>query len=332
MMMQRQRAEQIKQRIRGGLIPAVPVPRYESGEIHKAAQAAYARYLTEQRIAGVAVWVHTGRGLHLDRKQREYILQSWKAALRGKQIVIAGVGALPNDALKGSEKLKQWNNDSIVMAKDAIAGGADALLVFPPVILNELPESLREEAVVAYHKALAELGHPLVLFYLYEAAGGMSYSMKVLRELLALPNVIGIKVATLDSVMTMQNISRLLEQEFTDQLHITGEDRMFGYALMRGADSALIGLGAAYPNVQADLITAYREQNFTEFIDLSTRVDAFAELTFTRPMDKYILRMLQCLVIADIIPGESAYDIAGYKMTDQETAAIRQVIAEHRLY
>lgn len=46
-----------------GLIPAVPVPRYYTGQIHAKAQEAYAQYLSEQPIAGAAVWAHTGRDL-----------------------------------------------------------------------------------------------------------------------------------------------------------------------------------------------------------------------------------------------------------------------------
>ncbi|MFD3261066.1 dihydrodipicolinate synthase family protein [Paenibacillus lentus] len=325
-------AERIKLRLQGGLIPAVPVPRYATGQIHEQAQAAYAAYLSAQRIAGVAVWVHTGRGLHLQREEREHILQSWKAALQPNQIIVAGVGARPDESLTGRKRIDSWRKTSVKMAQDAIAGGADALLVFPPVILRELPAHEQDEAVAEYHRGLAELGAPLVLFYLYEEAGGWSYSLDLLRELLSLPNVIGIKVATLDSVMTMQNIARLLADEYPGQLHITGEDRMFGYALMRGASSALVGLGAAFPNIQADMIAAYRDKNYARFIDLSARIDGYAEATFIEPMDKYILRMLHCLVIANVIPREAAYDIAGYQMLEQETAAIRRAVMEHRLY
>ena len=48
---------------------------------------------------------------------------------------------------------------------------------------------------------MASVGLPLILFYLYEAAGGVSYSPELLDELLTSPQVIGIKMATLDSVI-----------------------------------------------------------------------------------------------------------------------------------
>ncbi|GJM72881.1 hypothetical protein HMSSN036_50970 [Paenibacillus macerans] len=142
------------------------------------------------------------------------------------------------------------------MAADAIHWGADALLVFPPAIFKGLPPGERDEAIVSYHCKLSRFGCPLVLFYLYDEAGGVSYSAEVLRELLALPRTLGIKVATLDSVMTLQDVSTLISSEFPEKLLITGEDRMFGYSLMRGARSALVGLGAAFPGIQRDLMRA----------------------------------------------------------------------------
>jgi 4-hydroxy-tetrahydrodipicolinate synthase len=46
-----------------------------------------------------------------------------------------------------------------------------------------------------------------------------------LDDLLALPNVIGIKMATLDSVMTYQDVARHIQSRHPDKLLITGEDR-----------------------------------------------------------------------------------------------------------
>lgn len=315
-----------------GLIPAVPVPRYYTGQIHAKAQEAYAQYLSEQPIAGAAVWAHTGRGLHLDRHERKQVLEVWKSALGEQKLLIAGVGAIPDNRLLGSMKIRQWERDSLGMAADAIHWGADALLVFPPAIFKGLPPGERDEAIVSYHCKLSRFGCPLVLFYLYDEAGGVSYSAEVLRELLALPRTLGIKVATLDSVMTLQDVSTLISSEFPEKLLITGEDRMFGYSLMRGARSALVGLGAAFPGIQRDLMRAFAEGNFETFLALSSRVDAYAERTFIRPMDKYILRMLWCLALSGVIPEEAAHDITGYDMTREEIEALRQVIADQALY
>ena len=65
--------------------------------------------------------------------------------------------------------------------------------------------------------AIAEAGLPLLLFYLYQAAGGIAYGPHLLAELLARPEVLGIKVATLDSVITFQEIARLVRTHAPDQ-------------------------------------------------------------------------------------------------------------------
>lgn len=332
-----QRRAKAVQALRGGLIPAVPVPRFSDGRIHAKAQEDYAAYLSRQNIAGVAVWVHTGRGLYLTAEERRHLLLSWKTHLRADQLLIAGAGALPDHLLSGDQQTEKWRQDSLAMGEEAKAGGADALLVFPPVIYRTLEPSERDAAIIDYHREMAALGLPLVLFYLYEEAGGLDYSDSVLRELLAIPSVIGIKSAALDSVMTLQHLSRLVTGEFSDRLLITGEDRMFGYSLMCGATGALVGLGAAYPNIQSDLIGAYREQDYTRFMELSSRVDAYAMATFTRPMDKYILRMLWCLAIKGVIPEEAANDIvtgsnACWRMKKSEVQELRENIRQCRLY
>lgn len=323
---------QVKEALHGKLIPAVPVPRYAGGKLHVHAGSAYANYLCRQNIGGVAVWAHTGRGLHLTRGQRTEVMDIWKQELDGGKLLIAGVGALPRPDLTGQARLDRWKEDSLVMAQDAIHGGADALLVFPPVILLEHPPEQREAEIAQYHLELARLDCALIIFYLYEEAGGISYSLSLLQELLSISQAVGIKIASLDSVMTMQEISTLVTGHFPDKILITGEDRMFGYSLMRGAQSALVGLGAAYPNIQSDLIQASIHRIPEKWIDLTLRIDRYAEGTFITPMDKYILRMLWMLVLAGVIPEEAAHDPAGYVMTKEEVKGLSQLIVTSKLY
>ncbi|WP_178021649.1 dihydrodipicolinate synthase family protein [uncultured Paenibacillus sp.] len=112
----------VRQALEWGLIPAVPVPRTREGRIHLQAQEAYARYLAAQSIAGVAVWAHTGRGLHMERSERMAVLEQWRTALGESKLLVAGVGALPNPRSLGAAKMSQWKQESLAMAADAIRG------------------------------------------------------------------------------------------------------------------------------------------------------------------------------------------------------------------
>src|SRR3989449_3496832 len=129
------------------------------------------------------------------------------------------------------------------MARDAKRGGADVLLAFPT-----------QENAVVYHDELSQ-ELPVIAFYLYEAAGGVNYDDTTLHGILALPGVVGIKVATLDSVMTFQRIAAVM-RDHPDKLLITGEDRFLRYSLMLGARAALIGIGSALTHKPAGLLSA----------------------------------------------------------------------------
>jgi len=308
--------EELRVRLRWGLVPAVPVPRRLDGTLHEAAQEDYVAWMAAQPIAGVAVWVHTGRGLLLSPEMRRDVLRSWRVGIGPDRSIVAGAGARPTDP--------NYVASAVRMAEEAAEGGADALLCFAPT-----PYRAEPHHVLAYHRALARVGLPLLLFFLYEAAGGVTYSEDVLRELLSLPEVAGIKMATLDSVMTYQNVARLIRDEFPDTLLITGEDRFLGYSMLAGAQGALIGMGAALPSAQAALVGSPPVDNPAEFLRLTRAVDRYAQATFRAPMEGYIQRMLWSLADTGVLPEDATHDPDGPTLEAWEREAVRR---ETRLF
>jgi 4-hydroxy-tetrahydrodipicolinate synthase len=278
------------------LIPAVPVP-FRGDRLAEDALAAYARWMAGQQVAGVAVWAHTGRGLRLSADQRGRVLRAWRAALPAS-VIVAGAA-------------------SVAMAAEARAGGADALLAFP-----------RAEDPVGYHEALGrEL--PVIVFYLYEAAGGVAYDDATVQALLALPRVIGIKVATLDSVVTFQRLARLV-RDHPGKLLVTGEDRFLGESLTMGARAALIGMGAALTDLQRALLEAFRMGDRAAFTRYSGLCDRFAAATFIAPLEGYVRRMLWALAADGVIPDDACDDPWGPALPAVEREAVRRVVGEAR--
>ncbi len=304
--------EECRRRLEHGLIPAVPVPYSETGQLDATAERQYIAYMAKHSVAGVAVWAHTGRGLHLTRQQRVRVLRSWAEGLGGQKILVAGVGGSPQRAAD----LSAYLASALEMAHDALANGAHALLVHPPRLFHRAAD--QRDLILDYHRQLASTGAPLILFYLYEAAGGIAYSPDLLRQLLGLPQVLGIKLATLDSVMTFQSIAELMSKEFPDKLLITGEDRFLGYSLMCGARAALIGMGGACTKLQHDLLEAYFQGRAHEFIALSRSVDRLSQVLFIPPMEGYIRRVLWALVHLGVISRDSAHDPWGPVLPESE--------------
>jgi len=303
----------------GRLIPAVPVPFDASGVVHEAGLEAYAAWMAKQPVGGVAVWAHTGRGLRLPDDVRERVLRTWRGVLPAGSLLIAAAGARP-----GLQAGRELIASAQEMACRAAEWGADALLVYPPVAFRDRPD--RDQLILHYHSKIAETGLPILVFYLYEAAGGISYHPKVLGELLAHPQVLGIKIATLDSVMTFQDIAHLVRTSAPGKLIVTGEDRFLGYSLMCGAQTALIGMAAACTRWQAELLRSYQAGRFQQFLAWSEAIDAFARTTFCTPIEGYIQRMLWCLVHERVIPMEAAHDPWGPPLDPTEFNRIGECI------
>ena len=283
-------------RIRWGLLPAVPVP-VRGDRLDAEAQRGYAGWMASQPVAGVAVWAHTGRGPRLVAEQRREVLETWREAMPDR-LVVAGAR-------------------DITMAIEARRGRADALLAFP-----------ERNDPVGYHRRLSrEL--PVIAFYLYEAAGGVAYDDGTLHDILELPDVVGIKVATLDSVVTFQRIAAIMRSH-PDKVLITGEDRFYGYSVMAGASAALIGMGAALPDAQAELLHAFRDRRWERFITLSALCDRLAQATFIEPMEGYIRRMLWAAAAEGAIPREACDDPWGPTLPESEREIVDQVIADAR--
>jgi 4-hydroxy-tetrahydrodipicolinate synthase len=286
---------ELAERLRG-VIPAVPVP-FTGTVLAAQAQSAYARWMAGQPVAGVAVWAHTGRGRHLSAEQRRSVLETWREAMPDR-LIVAGV-------------------HDLTTAIEARRGRADALLVYP-----------ERSDPVAHH---ARLGRelPVIAFYLYDAAGGVAYDDATLDGILGLPDVVGIKVATLDSVMTFQRIAAIVRRH-PGKLLITGEDRFLGYSIMMGAESALIGMGAALTGLHAALLDSARSGRWDEFVRLSAACDAFARATFIAPMEGYVRRMLWAVAAEGAIPFDACDDPWGPALPDAEREGVVTAVANAR--
>lgn len=305
------------EQLRGRLIPAVPVPFDARGRIDTDAHHAYARWMARQSVGAVAVWVHTGRGLWLTDDQREEVLATWRGGAP-RLPIICGVGVPRGEGDAADRVIAR----TVRMAEAARAGGAAAVMVHPPEALASVPDvGARLEDL---HRAVAGVGLPVIAFHLYQEASGLAYPPDIVRRLLGVEGVIGIKLATLDSVMTFQELAGVMA-DFPESLLITGEDRFLGYSLMMGADAALVGLGAACTDVMAALLEAWFSRRLPHFVGLSAVIDALAGATFTAPMEGYVQRMLWALEADGVIRGDPL-DPFGPVLPPDERDGVRHAV------
>jgi 4-hydroxy-tetrahydrodipicolinate synthase len=203
------------------------------------------------------------------------------------------------------DKLLVAGASSGEMARDAKAGGADLLLAFP-----------QRDDPVGYHAALGR-------------ECGVAYDDATLHAILELPAVVGIKVATLDSVVTFQRVAAVARAH-PGKLLITGEDRFLGYSVMLGARAALVGIGAALTDLPAELLAAYAARDFVTFLSVTSLCDGLGRTLFAAPVEGYVRRMLWALAADGVIAAEACDDPWGPSLPTLERNAVGDAVREVR--
>ncbi|MCX4586970.1 dihydrodipicolinate synthase family protein [Streptomyces sp. NBC_01481] len=306
--------EDLVRRLRGTVLPAVATPMDPGGVVDFGALRGYAERIAAERIGGVAVWAHTGRGLHLSESDRLQVLRTWREAVQGP--IVAGAG-VPRSA-RASNLREAWDA-TVAMAVQAADLGADAVMVYPLAQFASRPAG--EGEAVRLHERVAEAsGLPVLGFFLHGEAGGYPYPPDLIRRLLALPSAAGVKLATLDRAMACQDAIRAARS--SGKLAITGEDRMFGPSLMWGADAALVGIAAARVSLTGAVLDAWNAGDYGAFVRASGRLDRFAEATFRDPIEGYVQRMLWAGVWEGLIPEHAAHDPYGPELPVGERDAV----------
>ena len=228
------------------------------------------------------------------------MLETWREALPDR-VIVAGAR-------------------DITMAIEARRGHADALLAFPT----------RHDPVAHHARLSREL--PVIAFWLYEAAGGVAYDDATLHAILDLPGVVGIKVATLDSVMTFQRLAALVAQPSRQAAHHRRGPvpRLLDHA-GRPRRAGRDGRGAARP---AGRPAPRRTPKATgrPFTRAVGAVRPARVATFTPPMEGYVRRMLWAAAADGALPAEACDDPWGPPLPPEERAAVERVVRDVRAH
>ncbi|TMR94289.1 dihydrodipicolinate synthase family protein [Nonomuraea basaltis] len=301
-------AQNLRDRLRGGLIAAAATPMTATGEVDLDVVARYFAGLVADGATGLAVLAHTGRGPFLAPHTRAAVIE--RAVALGVPVLV-GVGggvrppatapvevASPAEAASPAEVAEQ--------ARVAAELGADGVLVFPS-----------EGDRVALHEEVWRAARlPMIAFDLYTRP----CPAETMRKLLEHPGVAGLKTALLSDAMGCQRAIRLTKE--AGRLAITGEDRMFGPSLLWGAEAALVGIAAASVGVTAAVLEAFRGSGLRAFEEASGRLDRLARATFTEPMEGYVRRMLWLAAAEGRVPESHAHDPYGPPLPEEERAAV----------
>jgi 4-hydroxy-tetrahydrodipicolinate synthase len=299
-----------------GLIPATVLPMTADGEIDEPALRAYIRWISTQGPVALAINVDTGEGPHLTHAEKVRVLE-----------VVGEESDLPIVAgLAGP-----FTSQAVAQARDYRAAGASALLVFP--ISAYLSSPLDPAIPLEYHRAIASVGLPLILFQLQPALGGVNFETETLRALIELDGVVAMKEASFDArryLDTFRMIERTPKYQAGEFTYLTGNDNFILESFMLGCTGALIGFGAIMVREQVAMIDAWREGRIDEARSLGARVQRLADVVFAAPVANYRARVKESLVMLGLL--EHAHVRQPLQpISDAERRLLRETLEEVEL-
>jgi 4-hydroxy-tetrahydrodipicolinate synthase len=300
-----------------GMNPAVIVPMDKNLKIDFAAYRRYIGWLVGLRPTGLAVNVDTGEGPYLSSDERAEVIRVTREVAGNRCKIIAGCGG-PSTAT------------AIANARVARDAGADALLVFPtPAFLND---PLDPAIPYDYHKAIAGGSDmPLVVFQLAPLFGGCDYTPEALAKLMTLPQVVGLKDASFDSMrfcMT-RDIVRAADHPVT---LLTGNDNFLLESMVLGADGGLLGYGAVGAGLLIDMLAAVKKKEFDKAVAMQPRVQGFCEYIYGRPIGDYRARCKVALVHMGLLEPHNTFVRPPYRsLWEQEKENARRVVDQFGL-
>jgi len=215
--------------LRGALAAAVTPLR--DGTFDAAAAAPYLDFLVGHALDGALVLGTTGEGVLFSTGERKEIALAFIEAARGRLQIAVHCGA-------------QTTRETVLLAEDAVAAGADAVAVIAPPYF-----ALDAAELLAHFEAAAHASSPLP-FYLYEfeARSGYAIPLPVIERLRErAPNLAGMKVS--DSPWER------LEPYLLEGLDVfVGAEGLLERGLAAGAAGAVSGLAASFPDAVVPLV------------------------------------------------------------------------------
>ncbi|HEX9322522.1 MAG TPA: dihydrodipicolinate synthase family protein [Xanthobacteraceae bacterium] len=298
-----------------GVIPAVLLPFDSDLSID---QVAFRKHLRDvaatEGLSAVTINAHSTEVASCAFEEQRKVLDIARDEIGARLPLVNGVWA--DGSLEAAR-----------IARMASAGGASALLVFPPApfTLGQSPQM-----ALAHFSRIAEASDLPIIVFQYPIATGQGYPPDtLLRMCEEIPNIRAIKdwCGNLQQhewhVRTLQSLARPVNVLSTHSAWLLS-------SLVLGCNGLLSGSGSVIPDLQSALFRAVRSNDLAEARRINDRIYPLARVFYAEPWADMHNRMKEALVLL----GRQKRAVVRPPLTglgDAEIARIRQALVDSGL-
>jgi 4-hydroxy-tetrahydrodipicolinate synthase len=295
-----------------GVIPAVLLPFENDLSIDEASFRKHLRDVAAvDGLSAVTINAHSTEVASCSFDEQRRVLDITQDEIGARLPVVNGIWA--DGSLEAAR-----------LARMAEAGGASALLVFPPA-----PFTLGQNAAMAlaHFKRIADATDlPLIVFQ-YPIATGQGYPKDTLLQLCEqVPTIRAIKdwIGNVPHhewhIQTLQNLARPVNV-------LTTHSSWLFASLVLGCNGLLSGSGSVIADLQAQLFRAVQKNDLAEARRLNERIAPTARVFYADPFVDMHNRMKEALVLLGKLP-RAVVRPPLVKLDRAEIARIRQALIE----
>ena len=299
-----------------GVLPASLLPFTASLAIDEGAYRAHLRWLVDAPgVTGVVVNGHAAEVASLSRGERQRALAIALDEVAGACPVVSGVYA-------------DGTQEAVALARDARAGGATGILVFPPTLFMWGAHLKPEMALRHFAEIASAVDLPIVIFE-YPTASGIGYTPETLARLAEIPTVAAVKDWSNDIVAFEQNL-RAVRATGRPVAVLSSFTMSLMASFLLGADGAISGMGSVVADLQAELFVACQKGDLERARGINDRLHPLVRAFYAPPFVDMHNRMKEALVLLGRIPRAHVRPPLT-PVTAAERAEIRRALVASRL-
>ena len=267
-----------------GVMPAVLLPFKDDYSIDEAEYKRHLSFVARTRgISALVTNAHSSEAASctFDEQQRVLDLTLWEV---GDRLPVVN-GIYADGSLEAAR-----------LAAMAQAGGASALLVFPPNPFI-MGGQLRPEMALAHFDTIAQSCDLPMIVFQYPLAGGQGYPLDTLLMLAEkVPTIKAIKDWCNDPMLHQRQVEVLQSLDRPVNVLSTHSAWLFS-SLVSGCKGLLSGSGSVIADLQVALFQAVQADDLARARNLARRIQITAEVFYAPPAVDMHNRMKEALVL-----------------------------------
>lgn len=298
-----------------GVIPACILPFHDDLSLDLKSFAKHLQHTAAvPGLSAVTINAHSTEVASCTLDEQREVMAAAADAIGDKLAIVHGVYA-------------EGSMEAARIAKQATAGGAAALLVFPPG-----PFTLGQNAdmVLAHFKRIADASDLPIIAFQYPLSGGQGYPRDTLNRLLdEVPTVRAIKDWCNNVPQHERQIMDLQSRSRPVNVLTTHSSWLFS-SLVLGCNGLLSGSGSVIADLQSELFQAVQANDLAKAKAVNARIRIMTQLFYANPFVDMHNRMKEALVLLGRIPRATVRPPL-VKIGQAEIERIRKGLIEARL-